>query len=217
MKIVTKQNALTITDQHRAELAEILSIDPDGDVMKQTEVAVYRAYALANVPSTSTDLTDLKTNLKSLESGLNKIQKSFQKIQHALRYMDNAHFIDDHYCLANDGDTYLLELALAQRKDSGFEVVVGRLLNAVQDFEKESCVDAGSGNHKDTRFTNALMVLADFFEVTFPHRKLTESDGSVFGNFAKWFLKLHSGLKSPRRHIGNALEARTVRDIQPQK
>lgn len=212
MKTVARLKTFAITDEHRKTLAKILGIECGSDLMKKTEAAIMYAYALADPPSTSTDLTDLKANLKSLKGGLHKIQNSFEKIQHTLRFMDNDHFIDDHYCIANDGDTYLMHLAKGGQ--SGFGEVVNRLLNAVRDFESESCITAGKGRTHDTRFTHALVGLADFFTAAFPDRELSRNRGTVFANFAGWFLQLHPGMTSPRRHIETALAAR---ETVPQK
>jgi hypothetical protein len=185
--------------------------------MKQTEKALFRSHALANPPSTSTDLTKLKDNLRSVGNSLKRIGGQFEKIQSTLRNMDNAHFLDDHYCIANDGDAYLLQLAAAEDKDSGFGIVIERLVEAVKDFEKESCVDGSKGRLKDTRFTGALVELADFFAVTFPEKKVSNNKGTVFKNFAGWYLSLYPGMTSPKRHIDNALEAWADRVSTPPK
>jgi len=209
MRSVAQFTTTPQLENHRKRLAVILKIKPDSDVMHRTEEAIYRAYGLADLPGSSTNLEALKENLKSLESALQKIQGGFGKMQKTLKHMDNAHFIDDHYCLANEGDTYLLELASA--RGSGFSIAIEQMLNAVRDFEKESCVAAGKGRHTDTRFTNALIHLADFFAEEFPTMKVSCNKGARFYTFAAWFLSLHSGVKSPRRHIENAIQKRNSR------
>jgi len=209
MRSVAQFTTTPQLESHRERLASILKIKPESDVMQRTEKAIYRAYGLADPPGSSTSLEALKENLKSLESALQKIQSGFGKMQKTLEHMDNAHFLDDHFFLANEGDIYLLELASA--RGSGFSIAIGQMLNAVRDFEKESCVASGKGRHTDTRFTNALIHLADFFAEEFPTMKVSCNKGARFYTFAAWFLNLHSGMKSPRRHIETAIQNRDSR------
>lgn len=201
MKSVTRWTDTKLTRAQRDTLAQILKIGPDDSLMDQAERAIAEANRRCSPPGNSTNLTELKENLNSLSSALKRIQRT-------LRHMDTAHILDDHYCLANDGDTSLMQIRQTHQADSGFAVVASNMLAAVESFQEESVVPTGKGRHADTRFTHALLALADYFEAAFPNHKLSHHKRSAFANFAGWYLEQHDPGADPQRHISTALKAR---------
>jgi len=132
-----------LTERERLEIANILHLDPLDPVVGLAEKAVINARIHCNPPGSSTDLKDLAENFHSLKTALERMKKT-------LRFMDNAHYLDDHFYLANNSAT-LLQLSESTRGGpSGFEAMTGQLLAAVKDFESESLEPVGRGRRPDT-------------------------------------------------------------------
>lgn len=195
---------MTAADVNREELAASLSITTEDARLVQAAHAFIHARQLQQAnKAMPTDRKELRRNVDSMTKALERIQKT-------LRHMPEAHYLDDHYSLANNNDTSLMLLHQNNQTDSGFAVVVDRLLNAVEDFAADTLDSPGKGSNKDTTYTLAIIHLADYFEQAFPENTLGHNKGDVFANFAGYWLASISSA-DPRRHIETALNLRRTK------
>ena len=189
------------SDVDREKLAESLSILPDDPRLEPAARAFFHAMRLqlAN-KAEATNRTELRRNVESITRALVRIKKT-------LRHMPEAHYLDEHYLSANNGDPSLMLLRQNYHTESGFELVVDRLLNAVEEFAGDTLESVGKGQPPDTTYTLALINLADFFEQAFPEHPLTHNKRTVFASFAGYWLASISDA-DPQRHIKTALDLR---------
>lgn len=183
------------TPVDREALAAILKCDD----LAPAQRAIVRARGYVAQGTTSTDVKALRENLDSLRSALARMQRT-------LGFMDgNDHFLDEHYCITNDGDTALMALRQRTGSTSGFSALVQRMAAAVDDYAQESAQEATQGRSADGSHTLAICELA---ELARSHGvKVTSSRGSRFPRLvALVFPELG---KDPRRAIERALEKTT--------
>lgn len=192
---------VTPADIDREALAGALSIDLEDPRLEPAAEAFIRALRLQQANrARPANRTELRRNVES-------ITKALARIKDALRHMPEAHFLDDSYFLANEGDPLLLELHRASKAESGFGLMVERMARAVDDFAADTLDSPGKGQNPDTTYSLAIINLADFFDQAFPEHPLTHNKRTVFAAFAGLWLASISDA-DPQRHIKTALDLR---------